>query len=43
VIALKEGVVCFDGDTRSLNDHRVQDIYALEEEIACVAAQAGNI
>jgi phosphonate transport system ATP-binding protein len=43
VIALKEGVICFDGDTRGLNERRVQDIYAIEEELECVAAQAGNI
>ena len=38
VIALKEGVICFDADTRSLNDHRIQDIYTIEEEIECAAA-----
>lgn len=43
VIALKEGAICFDAATRNLNDHRVQDIYSIEEEFACVAAQAGNI
>ncbi len=43
VIALKEGAICFDGDTRGLSEHRVQDIYAMEEEIECVAAQVGNI
>ena len=43
VIALKEGAICFDGDTRDLSDHRVQDIYAMEEEIECVAAQVGSI
>jgi phosphonate transport system ATP-binding protein len=43
VVALKEGSICFDAATRNLNDHRVQDIYSLEEEMECVAAQAGNI
>jgi phosphonate transport system ATP-binding protein len=43
VIALKDGVICFDGETRGLNDHRVQDIFAMEEEIECVAAQVGSI
>ncbi len=43
VIALKEGAICFDAATRTLNDHRVQDIYSIEEEFACVAAQAGSI
>lgn len=43
VIALKEGAICFDAATRNLNEHRVQDIYSIEEEIGCVAAQAGNI
>lgn len=43
VIALKEGVICFDGDTRNLTGHRVQDIYTFDEEIECFPAQACNI
>jgi phosphonate transport system ATP-binding protein len=37
-IALKDGAIFFDGDTRNLNDHRVQDIYTMDEEIECAAA-----
>ena len=40
VIALKEGTVCFDASTRSLNDRHLQDIYTFdeEEEMECVTA-----
>ncbi len=41
VVALKEGAICFDAATRKLNDHRIQDIYTVDEEIECIAAQAG--
>ncbi len=43
VIALKEGTICFDAHTDTLNDHQVQDIYTFDEEIGCVAAQASTI
>ena len=43
VIALKEGAICFDGGTCDLTDHIVQDIYAFDEEIECLPAQACNI
>lgn len=43
VIALKEGVICFDGDTRDLTDLSLQDIYTFDEEIECLPAQACNI
>jgi phosphonate transport system ATP-binding protein len=43
VIALKEGAICFDGDTRDLTKDSVQDIYTFDEEIECLPAQACNI
>ncbi|MGD0827030.1 MAG: phosphonate ABC transporter ATP-binding protein [Desulfobaccales bacterium] len=43
VIALKEGAICFDGGTRDLNEHIVQDIYAFDEEFECLPARACNI
>jgi phosphonate transport system ATP-binding protein len=43
VIALKDGVICFDGDTRNLNDHRVHNVYTMDEEMECVAVQAAHI
>jgi phosphonate transport system ATP-binding protein len=38
VVALKNGSICFDADTRSLNNRRVQFIYELEEEREWAAA-----
>ncbi len=43
VIALKEGAICFDGDTRDLTRDSVQDIYTFDEEIECHPAQVCNI
>jgi phosphonate transport system ATP-binding protein len=43
VIALKDGAICFDAHTRNLTEHRVHDIYTFDEEITCIAAQAGNM
>ncbi len=38
VVALKDGAICFDAHTRSLNDNSLQDIYTFDEEIGCVPA-----
>ena len=38
VVALKDGEVCYDANTRSLNETHLQDIYAFDEEIECATA-----
>ncbi len=38
VVALKDGAICFDAHTSSLNDHHLQNIYAFDEDRECVPA-----
>ncbi len=38
VIALKEGAICFDAHTATLNDNSLQDIYTFDEELECAIA-----
>ena len=38
VVALKDGSICFDAHTRTLNDNHLQNIYAFDEEMECATA-----
>jgi phosphonate transport system ATP-binding protein len=37
-VALKEGAICFDADTRRLTSHHIQEIYSMDEELECAIA-----
>lgn len=37
VVALKDGSICFDGETRNLAHDHIHDIYEFEEEPECLA------